>query len=78
MCGYEPTSLSISSSENQALKSNGITHVGRLKAHADKWRSVTDSTYIVDVVVVKGYKLPFKSYPASTHLKNNKSARDNT
>ena len=68
--GYEPTAISISSSENQALKSNGISPV-------DKWRSVTDSTYIVDVVV-KGYRLTFKSYPTSIHLKNNKSARDNT
>ena len=69
--GYEPTAISISSSENRALKVNciSISPVGRLKAHAD-------STYIVDVVV-NGYKLSLKSYPTSIHLKNNNSARDN-
>ena len=40
------------------------------------WKYIDASEYIIDVVE-NGYKLPFNSFPTSTHLKNNKSSLDN-
>ncbi|XP_060597608.1 uncharacterized protein LOC132751470 [Ruditapes philippinarum] len=53
-----------------------ISPVGRLKAHASKWRSINGDSFIVDVIE-NGYKLPFRNIPSKVMLKNNKSARDN-
>jgi hypothetical protein len=59
---------------------NGIdksdSPVGRLKVHLPMWKKATDSRYILDVIE-QGYKLPFKTIPENSEIKNNKSARDN-
>ena len=53
-----------------------VSPVGRLKQYANKWKAVSDNSYIIDVIS-NGYKLPFKSTPDQVDLKNNRSAKDN-
>jgi len=53
-----------------------VSPVGRLRNAADKWKCITDSSYMLDVVE-NGYRLPFKETPEEVFLKNNKSAREN-
>ena len=53
-----------------------VSPVGRLKGSVGKWKEVTESNYIIDVVE-NGYRLPFLVEPSEARLKNNKSARDN-
>ena len=53
-----------------------MSTVGRLKSHKKKFE-VTSSTYMKEVIA-NGYRLPFKTIPQSSLLRNNKSARDKT
>ena len=53
-----------------------ISPVGRLKAAHEKWKETGVSKYILSVIE-EGYKLPFKTFPPSAHIKNNRSAREN-
>ncbi|XP_045166502.2 uncharacterized protein LOC123529945 [Mercenaria mercenaria] len=53
-----------------------LSPVGRLKEKYHKWKEATGSDYILNVID-KGYKLPFKTIPEGTILKNNRSAREN-
>ena len=80
VCVDTSNSLHIALSPSQmkcSLKEKSAeSPVGRLKRYLNKWRSVSASSYIVDVVE-NGYRLPFKQTPPSVCLRNNKSARDN-
>ena len=42
-----------------------------------KWQEATDSKYILDVVN-DGYKVPFKTVPEHSQMRNNYSARENS
>jgi len=53
-----------------------VSTVGRLKSHTKKFE-VTSSTYIKEVIENVN-RLPFKTIPQSSFLRNNKSARDKT
>ena len=53
-----------------------VSPVGRLKHRTEKWKEITDDSYILDVIQT-GYKVPFKSSPPTVSLRNNKSAREN-
>lgn len=46
-----------------------IVVVGRLKMHAQFWRSIGNSQFILDV-----YRIPFHSCPPVSFSSNNKSA----
>ena len=71
-----------SSTENNVVSNVGTgssqycSPVGRLKSKAERWKSANASAYIYEVVCL-GYKIPFKTLPSPTSLKNNKSARAN-
>ena len=60
-------------SSNMPKKSNVI---GNLKKNIDFWFKINANEHILDVIS-NGYKIPFKSYPESAFLKNNRSALDN-
>lgn len=46
---------------------------GRLKTHANFWRSIGCYDFILDTIV-NGYRIPFYTTPPSAHLRNNRSA----
>lgn len=50
-----------------------IVVVGRLKMHAQFWRSIGASQFILDVIE-QGYRIPFHSSPPVSFSRNNKSA----
>lgn len=50
-----------------------IVVVGRLKMHAQFWRSIGASQFILDVIE-QGYRIPFHSSPPVSFSSNNKSA----
>ena len=72
------TSTSSLESEDsvKADENLGKSPVGRLRSHLEKWKDITDDSYILDIVE-NGYKIPFRQMPPEVVLKNNKSARDN-
>ena len=53
-----------------------VSPVGRLNQELNKWKEITDDSYILDVIE-HGYQLPLKDNPPGTVLRNNRSARDN-
>ena len=79
-CVKASSSLQIAFSTGQLkysfMEKSAESPVGRLKKYLNKWRSVSENSYIVDVVE-NGYRLPFKQIPPSVCLKDNKSARGN-
>ena len=50
-----------------------IVVAGRLKCHAQFWRSIGASQFILDVID-RGYRIPFHSPPPVSFTSNNKSA----
>ena len=50
-----------------------IVVAGRLKCHAQFWRSIGASQFILDVID-QGYRIPFHSTPPVSFSSNNKSA----
>ena len=79
-CVKASSSLQIAFSTGQLkysfMEKSMESPVGRLKKYLNKWLSVSENSYILDVVE-NGYRLPFKQIPPSVCLKNNKSARRN-
>ena len=49
---------------------------GRLKRNIQFWFDIKANDQILDTIE-NGYKLPFKQFPDSVHLKNNKSSLEN-
>ena len=49
---------------------------GRLKRNIQFWFDIKANDQILDTIQ-NGYKLPFKDFPDSVHLKNNKSSLEN-
>ncbi|XP_060552693.1 uncharacterized protein LOC132713971 [Ruditapes philippinarum] len=54
-----------------------VTPVGRLRGNLKHWKEACSNEYIIDVID-KGYKLPFMNFPATTEIKNNSSALENS
>ena len=61
---------------NVDLTQINVSVKGRLKQHLNFWKKIEANDYILDVVN-NGYKLPFKCWPESVHLKNNRSSLNN-
>ena len=83
----EVVKLNVSETKSECLindihSKNDITTVvkpnviGNLKKNIDFWFKINANDYILDVIA-NGYKIPFKDYPESKFLKNNRSSLDN-
>ncbi|KAK3084685.1 hypothetical protein FSP39_017394 [Pinctada imbricata] len=72
----ESSSTQVNPTKVDQSQSGVTTTVGRLRSCLSEWKLIDSNDHVLSVIE-NGYKLPFKTFPESVRLDNNKSARDN-